>query len=119
MNRLAGQFAELFRDKSDIFRFGIEAGPHGGRPHVHRMQRLHRQFNPPHRALDRFGVSLELLPQRDRHRILQMSASHLEHLRELLTLRFKRRCQSCQGLDHFTRFADCANANGGRDHIVS
>jgi hypothetical protein len=63
------------------------------RPHVglaeHALHRLERA----HLARERLGEGLELLPQRHRHRVLELGAAHLEDARELLALGAERRDQ--------------------------
>ncbi len=66
----------------------------------------------------RDAVCAELLPQANRHRVLQMRAAALQHIVELGTLGEERITELAKGLGEVAREREGAEADGRGDHVV-
>ena len=85
--------------RSGIVRVRIDASADRGRAHVDFADQKHR-FPQPLLVFDQHHrIGGEFLPQRHRHRVLQLGTAHLDNVLELLGLRLEGLTQHRHGID--------------------
>ncbi len=116
--RKAGCQGKLLNHAADIRRFRVQTGSRRRTPDPQLQQFRNAGLQAVAVLLDGRGIGAELLPQADRHRILQMGPSRLENMVEFFRLCPQAVFQRFQLLQQRVQQFQRCQPDGGGDHVV-
>src|SRR5690349_20219181 len=100
----AGEVREALTDELGVTRMRVDAGAYRGRAEIDLVYQQRRFLQALLVFSEHYRVGRELLPERHRHRVLELRATHLEHGGKFRRIGFESPAQ----LRH--RFCQTANA---------
>ena len=107
------------RDRAfDVIRAGVESRAERGCAEIQFEQLLARPLDVIGATRDACRVAAELLPERHRHRVLQMRAARLQHVRERTRLVVERGAQFAGGGEEAGGRGEEREPRGGGEHVV-